>query len=146
MKIYAIFPNPKSGLIEEQSIETENYTQDELRDIAFYDIFSNNWGRETDADTLSDYRLKISLDVYDFAGTKYLYVGNKYMDIISEDDLEEIAEALCNLVYDNPTTEVINGCKDGLLGLLALAQNPYNPEGYRVLYKVLETIVDVQEV
>lgn len=39
MKIYAIFPNPKSGLIEEQSIETEHYTQDELRDIAFYDIF-----------------------------------------------------------------------------------------------------------
>lgn len=94
MKIYAIFPNPKSGLIEEQSIETENYTQDELRDIAFYDIFSNNWGRETDADTLSDYRLKISLDVCDFAGTKYLYVGNKYMDIISEDDLEEIADAV----------------------------------------------------
>lgn len=59
---------------------------------------------------------------------------------------EEIAEALCSLAYDNPTTEVINGCKDGLLGLLALAQNPYNPEGYRVLYKVLETIVDVQEV
>ena len=59
---------------------------------------------------------------------------------------EEIAEALCNLAYDNPTTEVINGCTDGLLGLLAAAQNPYNPEGYRVLYKVLETIVDVQEV
>ena len=28
---------------------------------------------------------------------------------------EEIAEALCNLAYDNPTTEVINGCKDVLL-------------------------------
>lgn len=57
-------------------------------------FFFNNWGRETDADTLSDYRLKISLDVYDFAGTKYLYVGNKYMDIISEDGLEEIADAV----------------------------------------------------
>lgn len=45
MKMYAIFPNPKSGLIEEQFIETENYTADELRDIAFYDIFSiiGNW-------------------------------------------------------------------------------------------------------
>lgn len=39
MKIYAIFPNPKSGVTEKQLIETENYTQDELRDIAFYDIF-----------------------------------------------------------------------------------------------------------
>lgn len=66
--------------------------------------------------------------------------------VLEENYPEEIAEALCNLAYDNPTTEVINGCKDGLLGLLALAQNPYNPEGYRVLYKVLETIVDVQEV
>ena len=27
MKMYAIFPNPKSGLIEEQFIETENYTE-----------------------------------------------------------------------------------------------------------------------
>lgn len=26
MKIYATFPNPKSGLIEEQLIETENET------------------------------------------------------------------------------------------------------------------------
>lgn len=46
MKIYATFPNPKSGLIEEQLIETENYTADELRDIAFYDIFFSiigNW-------------------------------------------------------------------------------------------------------
>ena len=56
---------------------------------------------------------------------------------------EDIAEALCN---DAPTAEVINSCTDGLLGLLATAQNPYNPEGYKVLYKVLETIVDVQEV
>lgn len=33
MKIYATFPNPKSGLIEEQLIETENYTADELKEI-----------------------------------------------------------------------------------------------------------------
>ena len=57
MKMYAIFPNPKSGLIEEQFIETENYTADELRDIAFYDIFFNNRELETDADTLEEYRL-----------------------------------------------------------------------------------------
>lgn len=94
MKIYATFPNQKSGLIEEQLIETENYTTDELRDIAFYDIFFNNRELETDADTLEEYRLKISLDVYDYAGTKYLYVGNKYMDVISDDDLEEIADAV----------------------------------------------------
>lgn len=37
MKIYAIFPNQKSGLIEEQLIETENYTADELRYIALWE-------------------------------------------------------------------------------------------------------------
>lgn len=33
MKIYATFPNPKSGIIEEQLIETENYTQNELNTV-----------------------------------------------------------------------------------------------------------------
>lgn len=87
MKIYAIFPNQKSGLIEEQLIETENYTQKELRDIAFYDIFLNNLEREIDADTLSDYRLKIGLDVYNF-------VENKYTNIIPEEDLDEIVDSV----------------------------------------------------
>ena len=86
MKIYAIFPNQKSGLIEEQLIETENYTQDELRDIAFYDIYLNNWGRETDADYLDEYRIRISCDINDYA--------EKYDDIISDDDLDEITDAV----------------------------------------------------
>lgn len=87
MKIYAIFPNQKSGLIEEQLIETENYTQDELRDIAFYDIFLNNREREIDADTLFDYRFKIGLDIS-------YYAENKYANIIPDDDLDEIADAV----------------------------------------------------
>jgi hypothetical protein len=87
MKIYAIFPNQKSGLIEEQLIETENYTQDELRDIAFYDIFLNNRELETDADTLFDYRFKIGLDIS-------YYAENKYANIIPDDDLDEIADAV----------------------------------------------------
>lgn len=49
MKMYAIFPNQKSGLIEEQFIETENYTADELRNIAFYDILFNNLEEIADA-------------------------------------------------------------------------------------------------
>ena len=59
---------------------------------------------------------------------------------------EDVAESLCLIAFYNPSRRTIMECTDGLLGLLALAQNPYNPEGYRVLYKVLETIVDVQEV
>lgn len=31
MKIYATFPNQKSGVTEKQLIETENYTQEELK-------------------------------------------------------------------------------------------------------------------
>lgn len=87
MKIYAIFPNQKSGLFEKQLIETENYNADELRYIVFFDIYLNNWEREIDADTLQEYKLKIGLDIYD-------YVGNKYMDIIPEDDLDEIVDSV----------------------------------------------------
>lgn len=87
MKIYAIFPNQKSGVIEEQLIETENYTQDELRDIAFYDIFLNNREREINADTLFDYRFKIGLDIS-------YYAENKYTNIIPENDLDEIMDSV----------------------------------------------------
>lgn len=46
MKIYAIFPNQKSGLIEEQLIETENYTADELRDIGIASLIFRMAGTE----------------------------------------------------------------------------------------------------
>lgn len=59
---------------------------------------------------------------------------------------EDVAECLCLIAFDNPSRRTIMECTDGLLGLLETAKNLYNPEGYRVLYKVLETIVDVQEV
>lgn len=84
MKIYAIFPNPKSGVIEEQSIETENYTADELKEIIYSDIYFNNC--EIDADTLDEYKIKISLCVNDYA-------RNNFINIIPEDALDEIADA-----------------------------------------------------
>lgn len=59
---------------------------------------------------------------------------------------EDVAEGLYLIAFNNPSRRTIMECTDGLLGLLATAKNSYNPEGYRVLYKVLETIVDVQEV
>lgn len=59
---------------------------------------------------------------------------------------EDVAEGLCLIACDNPSRRTIMECTDALVGLLAIAKNPYNPEGYRVLYKVLEIIVDVQEV
>lgn len=59
---------------------------------------------------------------------------------------EDVAESLCLIAFNNPSRRTIMECTDGLFGLLATVKNSYNPEGYRVLYKVLETIVDVQEV
>nr|DAV94910.1 MAG TPA: hypothetical protein [Caudoviricetes sp.] len=59
---------------------------------------------------------------------------------------EDVAETLCLIAFYNPSRRTIMECTDGLLGLLAAAKNSYNPEGYRVLYKVLETIAGVQEV
>lgn len=86
MKIYATFTNLEKGVIEEQLIETENYTQKELRDIAFYDIFLNNRERDADYDTFEEYKFKIGLDVYDYA--------EKYDNIIPEDDLDKIVNAV----------------------------------------------------
>lgn len=86
MKMYAIFPNPKSGGIEKQLIETENYTSEELRYIVFFDIYLNNWEREIDADTLQEYKIKMSAYINDYA--------EKYTNIISDDDLDEIVDAV----------------------------------------------------
>ena len=86
MKMYAIFPNPKSGLTEKQLIETENYTQEELKKIALYNILFNNWETAADA-TLDEYKIKISLYVNDYA-------KNKFTNIISKNDLDEILDVI----------------------------------------------------
>lgn len=85
MKIYAIFPNQKSGLIEEQLIETENYTQDELKEIIYSDIYFNNC--EIDADTLDEYKIKISCYVNDYA-------RNNFSDVLTEQELIKIMDAV----------------------------------------------------
>lgn len=59
---------------------------------------------------------------------------------------EDVAETLCLIAFYNPSRRTIMECTDGLLRLLAAAQNSSNPEGYRVLYRVLEAIVGVQEI
>lgn len=59
---------------------------------------------------------------------------------------EDVAESLCLIAFNNPSRRTIMECTDGLLRLLKAAQNSSNPEGYRVLYRVLEAIVDVQGV
>lgn len=55
---------------------------------------------------------------------------------------EDVAESLCLAALNNPTRRTIMECTSGLLTLLALAKDPNN-QGCRVLYTVLETIVDV---
>lgn len=59
---------------------------------------------------------------------------------------EDVAETLCLIAFYNPSRQTIMECTDGLLRLLAAAQNSSNPEGYRVLYRVLEAVVGVQEI
>lgn len=56
---------------------------------------------------------------------------------------DEIINALVNLVggenvSDDANTEMI----DTMYNLLAIAQNPFNREGYRMVYKVLENITE----
>lgn len=85
MKIYATFKNQKSGLIEEQLIETENYTRDELNTIALYDILFHNWETASDVE-LSDYKIKITGYLNDSA--------KKFMNILSKNELDEIIDVI----------------------------------------------------
>ena len=85
MKIYATFPNLKKRVIEEQLIETENYTRDELKEIIYSEIYFNNC--EIDADTLDEYKIKISCYVNDYA-------RNNFSDVLTEQELIEIMDAV----------------------------------------------------
>lgn len=83
MKIYATFTNLKKGVIEEQLIETENYTRDELKEIIYEDVYLFNC--DIDADTLDNYKIKISGCVNDYA-------RNKFINIIPENELDKIID------------------------------------------------------
>ena len=58
---------------------------------------------------------------------------------------DEIAETLCKLAFDFPNENIIKECAEALHDLRAMAENPYNPHYYRTLYKVFESIVNINE-
>ena len=58
---------------------------------------------------------------------------------------DEIAETLCKLAFDFPDEKTIKECTEALHDLRAIAENPYNKDYFRTLYKVLETLVNVNE-
>lgn len=69
---------------------------------------------------------------------------------------DEIAEALCDLaargkeadeqlLVGKPGLIVLNECEKAISHLKATAENPYNFEYFRTLYKVLEEIVKTNE-
>lgn len=57
---------------------------------------------------------------------------------------DEIAQTLCNLASENPDEQTVNDCEEAIYQLAAIAENPYNSDYYRTLYKVLEEIVKKQ--
>lgn len=55
---------------------------------------------------------------------------------------DEIAQTLCSLASENPDEETIKDCEKALYQLKATAENHYNSDFYRTLYRVLEEIVN----
>jgi hypothetical protein len=58
---------------------------------------------------------------------------------------DEIANVLCKIAFDYPDKDTIKQCEDALYQLKAIAENPYNSDYYRTLYKVFETIANNEE-
>lgn len=57
----------------------------------------------------------------------------------------EIAEKLCFLANMEGEEKTKRDCTEALYHILEIAQNPYNSDYYRVLYKVLEEITGMDE-
>ena len=53
---------------------------------------------------------------------------------------EQIAARLCSIAFETVERGTVESVKQALEMLQATAQNPYNDDCYRVLYRVLETI------
>ena len=56
-------------------------------------------------------------------------------------DCEEMANALCSLAVDN-LSSTKRDVEDALYQLTAIAENKYNSEYYRTLWRILQTITD----
>jgi len=57
----------------------------------------------------------------------------------------EIAQILCKVSMENPGEKIIKECEEAIYHLMATAQNPYNSDHFRVLYRVLENLVNTYE-
>lgn len=58
---------------------------------------------------------------------------------------DEIAEKLCYLANEGKDGKIYDECTEALYQLLATAQNPYNADYYRTLYKVLEEVAGMED-
>lgn len=53
---------------------------------------------------------------------------------------DEIAQTLCIIASENPNEQTVKDCEEAIYQLAAIAENPYNSDYYRTLYRVLEEI------
>lgn len=60
-------------------------------------------------------------------------------------DTDEISKVLCNLAMENPDADIIAECDEAIFHLKAIAQNPYNKEYFRTLFRVLEILTNKHE-
>lgn len=57
-------------------------------------------------------------------------------------DIQEMAKTLCLLAVDNLSDELIKEFESALYHLKAAAENSYNSDYFRVMFRVLERICD----
>lgn len=64
----------------------------------------------------------------------------KYPQEIAE-RLYELAKDMDYMDYEEEKEQILANLEDALYDLLAIAQNEYNKESYRTLYRILERLV-----
>ena len=70
--------------------------------------------------------------------------AEKMADFKKEIYPDEIAQTLCNIASENPDEQTVKDCEEAIYQLAAIAENPYNSDYYRTLYRVLEEIAKKQ--
>jgi len=82
--------------------------------------------------------------IYDLSTEKLNGINPKAFDT-KDYYPDEIAETLCKLAFEYPGDDTIHEVEEALYQLKATAENPYNRDYYRILYRVLEKIAERDE-
>ena len=67
------------------------------------------------------------------------------VEYLSRYSANEISKVLCELAMENPDAGIIAECDEAIYYLKTIAENPYNKEHFRTLFRVLEILTHKHE-